>query len=114
MKDNPKAARFEGLWQPAERESRTLTTPRGTKILREELAQDEWDLEDGRSANWAVEREFKGAYNVVARGNQSGRRLLRSRAGLAGNLGPLRAGQRSAALVVTAALFGIENLVGGN
>jgi len=71
-------------------------------------------LEDGRSANRAEKREFKGAHQVMGRDNQRGRRLLRTRAGLARNLCPLRAGHRPAALVVTAALAGIENLDGGN
>lgn len=84
------------------------------KIPRGEIAQDDWVLEDGRSANRAEKREFKRAHQVVGRDNQRGRRLLRSRACLARHLRPLRAGQRAAALVVTAALAGIEYLVGGN
>jgi hypothetical protein len=71
-------------------------------------------LEDGRSANRSEKREFNGAHHVALRGQQPGRRLLRSRAGLARNLRPLRAGHRPAALMVTAALAGIEYLVGGN
>ena len=50
----------------------------------------------------------------MRRDHQRGRRLLRTRAGLARNLAPLRAGHRPAAFVVTAALARIENLVGRN